>query len=313
MAGDAATRCLDVAEKIIGCLNDGEILRRYLAIKKRIYKSRRPQLSPHLKGVALEKRDLTHQLELLRTSRASATSLESRLSSELSILHRKVLPDSDVPAAPFESACESLLRVVEAKTESNNIIRQRLTDESAGLRDKISSLNAMVNDELKLSRQRILDADCRFRPTRTKIQQSVEACRGVVGRRAKERDRAAAEKARIARSISEARGVLREFWPKLKDAGVRKGVAELRLMDLRRRGEGLRAENDAKGREIESRRASQRFGVTDISDRDVAELRRLEGEVARLVQESENLALDIRKKRLVAANVDATEASLSGI
>jgi hypothetical protein len=309
----AIAKCLNVAEKIINCLNDDDILQRYLALKKRISESRPRQLSPHLKRVALEKRELTHQLELLRTSRAPATNLEKWLLSEISVLHRKVLPDSEVPAASFESACESLLRVVEAKAESNGIIRQRLTDENAGLRDKISSLKAMMKEELRLSRQRILDTDFRFRTAQKEIEQKIEECHGEVARWGDDRDGVVAENTGIVRSISEAGRSLKEFRLKLKDVAVRKGVADLRLNNLKRQSERLQTENSAKGREIESRRASQRFGITDISKRDLADLQRLEEEVAARVRESEKLALDLRKKRLVAAKVDVTEVSLSGI
>jgi hypothetical protein len=51
--------CLAVAEKVIGCLNDGKILHRYQAIKTCISDLRAPQLSPHLKLIAFEKRELT--------------------------------------------------------------------------------------------------------------------------------------------------------------------------------------------------------------------------------------------------------------
>jgi chromosome segregation ATPase len=309
MEDDPTAKCLDVAEKVIGCLNDGEILRRYLTIKKRIYESRPAQLSPHLKRIALEKRELTNQLEGLRKSFANAATLESWILAQLEFMQKKVLPDSAFQRDSVDSACASLLQVVEAKAESNNVIRQRLTDENTTLRDRISSLKAATNEELQLSRKRLLDLDHKFRGKRQRIQATLTQCQSDIEKQVADHTEVEEESKQITASMDAKQIVAKELMTKLSDLEKKKALEDLRLRDLKRQCDRLRSENEAKEREIESQRAAQRFGVADADDRELVDLRTLEAEVAKLIQDNERLSLEVKKKRLVAGSLEVTEIS----
>jgi chromosome segregation ATPase len=310
----AVAKCLDVAEKVIGCLNDGASLRRYLAIKKRISESRAPQLSPHLKRIALEKRELTNQLESLRKLFADATTLESWVLVQLEFLQKKVLHESAFQGDSIDGACESLFQVIEAKSESNTVIRQRLTDENTTVRDRISSLRSMTDEELQLSQKRVLELNHTFRGKQQRLQATVAQCRSDIEKQIIDDTEVEEGNSQIIAEMDEKQIIAKELMTKLSELEKKKTIEDLRLRDLKRQFDRLRSENEAKEREIENQRAAQRFGVADSDDRELVELRRLEVEVAQLIQDNERMSLEIKKKRFVAGSLEFTEiTSISSV
>ena len=308
---DAEQKCLEVAEKIVACLNDGEILKRYLAIKQKIYQtnSPSPQLSPHLKKVALDNRELKNELETLRRNIRDTTELEPYILSNLAHLQLKVLPEFQPNANSIAEACDALQKVVDAKTESNNIIRQKMTDDNAVLRDKISTMTVAANEELKQSRQRLLDADHKFRMKQRELQAQIEQIAQQIETEERKRTYYEEESAGIESSMEEKETVAKALMAQLKEAEKRSDVAEKRTNDLKRQAERYRRQLENIERDIDGQRATQRFGVADVDDEELSELRDIEAEVARLIKENERLSLDLKKKRLITSNVDLTELS----
>jgi chromosome segregation ATPase len=317
MEEDPVGKCLEIAERIIGCLNEGEILRRYLSVKKKIDESRPTSLSQHLKRLALEKRELTSQLSSLQKAQSDATSLTCYVLSQLESIHKNVsarLPEARFSRESLESAFTSLLDVIDAKSKSNDLIRQRITNENAALRDKISSLAASTNDELKLARERMRDFDHKSRKKHRRIDQKLMSLRSRLERQETALENVEEENREIVAVMSEKETIARDLMKKLSDLEQHASLAEYRLNDLKRQSDRLRSEDEAKEREIGTQRAAQRFGVADISDRELLELRTLEGDVARLIQENELIGLELKKRRLLSGNAEITEmSSISGI
>ena len=308
---DPEQKCLEVAEKIIACLNDGEILKRYLAIKQKIYQtnSASPQLSPHLKRVALENRELANEVERLRQSITDARELEPWILANLAALQTKVLPEFQPSSSSIDEACEALQKVVDAKTESNNIIRQKMTDDNGILRDKISTMTAAANDELKQSRQRILDADHKFRVSQKELMKQIAQINESVEEQERKASDCDEENAGIEEAIEEKETVAKSLMVRIKDAERRSSVAEKRATDLKRQADRYRRQVEAIERDIEGQRAVQRFGVADVDEEELARLREVEEEVAQLIKENEKLSLNLKKKKLMSGNVSVTELS----
>jgi hypothetical protein len=224
------------------------------------------------------------------------------------------MPEAHFNRDSIESAFSSLLDVIDAKSKSNEVIRQRMTDENATLRDKISARAALTNEELKIARQKMLENDHAARVRHQKMDRKINKLRTRLQQEEAGRDDLEDENRAIKLSIGKKEGEAKELMEKARDLERHASVAEHRLKDLKRQAERYRSENEGKDREIGTRRAAQRFGVADIADHELLELRRLEGEAARLIQENEALALELKKRRLLAGNVELTEvSSISGI
>jgi hypothetical protein len=260
MDEDPVGKCLDLAEKIIGCLNEGEILRRYLTVKKKIYESRPPSLSPHLKRLALEKRDLTQQLASIRIAHSGAGTLDAYVLAELESVHK--------------------------------IARGKMPDV-----------------QFRFSRQQVLEFDHRSRGRRDEIERKLARVKEESRQKDSERVDVEEENRGIAAAWREKRGVASEYKKKFGDLKQHSAVAEFRLKDLQRQVDRLRAESGAKEREIAGQRAAQRFGVREIGDTELHQLRVFESEVARLIRENEQIALELKKRRLLSGNPDVTEVS----
>ena len=308
---DPEQKCLEVAEKIIACLNDGEILKRYLAIKQKIYQtnSPSPQLSPHLKRVALENRELANEVDRLRRTISEARELEPWVLANLVALQTKVLPEFQPSNGSIDEACEALQKVVDAKTESNNIIRQKMTDDNGILRDKISTMTAAANDELKQSRQRLLDADHKFRMSQKEIVNQIAQVNEAVEEKERKTTDCDEENASIEEAIEEKETVAKSLMVRIKDAERRSAVAEKRATDLKRQADRYRRQVEAIERDIEGQRAAQRFGVADVDEHELARLREVEDEVAQLIKETEKLSLNLKKRKLMSGNMSVTELS----
>lgn len=310
---DPEAKCLEVAERIIGCLNDGEILKRYLSIKQRIYQTQTqsPQLSPHLKRVALENRELTNELEQCRASLSTTQTLSDFVISQMEQLQKRILPNAGdrIDSSSFEKACESLLEVVEAKSASNNFVRQRLTDENAQLRDKLSTMTAAANDELKLLRQKMLDSDHKFRTKQRETMNELDTINKEIESDVQQISEYEEEMATTENTMNEKQTIAKGLMSKLNGAERKSSVAEKRRNDLKRQADRMRRELETIEREIGTQRAAQRFGVCDADECELAQLREIEEEVAQLIKDNERLELDLKKKKLITTNLDVTELS----
>lgn len=308
---DPEAKCLEVAERIIGCLNDGEILKRYLSIKQRIYQTQTqsPQLSPHLKRVALENRELSNQVEQLRQSLSTSQNLSEFVITQMEQLQKRILPEANIHAESFEEACSSLLQVVEAKSTSNNIIRQRVTDENAQLRDKISTMTAAANDELKLLRQKMLDSDHKFRMKQRDVQSQIDSINAEIESENEQISEFEEEMSNTESTMNEKQTIAKSLMSKLNSIERKSSVAEKRRNDLKRQAERMRRELETLERDIGGQRAVQRFGVADADEGELAQLREIEEEVAHLIKDNERLELELKKKKLIATNLDVTELS----
>ena len=90
----------------------------------------------------------------------------------------------------------------------------------------------------------------------------------------------------------------------------RKEVAERRLKDLRYSLERSVAQTKAKEREIESKRATQRFGINEANEDELEIIRELEKDIAELFQENQTVSLELKKRKLMSNSaLDLTEVS----
>ena len=308
---DPEAKCLEVAERIIGCLNDGQILKRFQGIKRHIFDSNRqiPDIQGHLKAVVLENRELSRRLEELKEDRRTNRRLDEYA---LSIINQRIKETSPNPQSPQETidaAVDNLLAVIDAREKASTIKRQQLTDENAVLRDKISKTEAVCNEEIKESRQRRLENDHKSRQRQKVIQQQISQLRTKIEQQSNKFDDVAEENQEIKNSMQEKKIVAEKLMEKLQDAEKKKEIDQKRLNDLRYQLERAETQVKAKEREIDAKRATQRFGIGDVSEAELEVIRSLETEISALYQENQAISLELKRRRLINTGFSTTEIS----
>lgn len=313
---DPEKKCLDVAEKIISCLSDTSIIERFKSIKKNIFSNFENQstqnIQNHLKQLSYQNVELLNKLNDLKNKCDQFKQLQlndyalnvinDHINETSPKLHNK--PES------LDSACSILLDVLEAKSEASTMVRAKLNDENRILRDKISKAEALTNEELKESRRRRLEHDNQTRQKQKQIQQQISQLRAKIQQQSSRYDDLIEENNEIDSSMKEKKCIAKSLMTKLQDAENRRNVAEKRLKDLQYSLERCITQTKAKEREVESKRATQRFGIDEANENELEIIRELEKDIAELYQENQSISLELKKRKLMASSaLDLTEVS----
>ena len=279
-------RCLEVAEKIIACLNDGAIIERFQSIKKNIFANYGNQnssnIQSHLKKVSYENIELSNRLSELQ-QKAIERSQQDLNSYSISVLNDYINLVSPKPynrVDSIETASSLLIDILEAKTEANSLIRTKLNDENISLRDKISRAEAVANEEIKESNKRRLETSNSAKTRQDLLNTEISKIRTKVQQQHSRYDDSIEENNDIDASMREKSDEAKALTAKLQETEQRKAVAEKRFKSLLFNFEKIENQTKAKEREIESKRATQRFGINDITETDLAIIRQLEQKIS---------------------------------
>lgn len=279
-------RCLEVAEKIIACLNDGAIIERFQSIKKNIFANYGNQnssnIQSHLKKVSYENIELSNRLSELQ-QKAIERSQQDLNSYSISVLNDYINLVSPKPynrVDSIETASSLLVDILDAKTEANSLIRTKLNDENISLRDKISRAEAVANEEIKESNKRRLETSNSAKKRQDLLNTEMSKIRTKVQQQHSRYDDLIEANNDIDASMREKSDEPKVLTAKLQETEQRKAVAEKRLKSLLFNFEKIENQTKAKEREIESKRATQRFGINDITETDLAIIRQLEQEIS---------------------------------
>lgn len=309
---DPESKCLEVAEKIIGCLNEGAILKRFQEIKRNIIAQSQsmPDIQSHLKAVVLENREISKKLEELKSKIDSNTNLSDYSLSILNDYIAKTCPNPRPPETSIDEAISDLMDILDAREKASSVKRKQFTDENAALRDKISKIEAVTNEEIKRLRQRMLENDHKSRQNQKQLQTQISRIRAKVEQQSIKLDDLIEENQEIEKSMHEKKNIAESLMTKLQEAERRHGIDQKQLENLHFQLQ--RAENlvKAKEREIQAKRATQRFGIGDANEADLETIRNLEEEIASLYQENQELSLELKKKKLMPGGILFSDSNM---
>ena len=167
------------------------------------------------------------------------------------------------------------------------------------MRNKIPRAEAVANEEIKESNQRRLETSNLAKKRQDLFNTEISKIRTKVQQQHSRYDDLIEENNDIDASMREKSDEAKVLTAKLQEAEQRKTVAEKRLKSLVFNFEKIENQTKAKEREIESKRATQRFGIRDITETDLAIIRPLEQEISELYQENQVLSLEIKKRKLL--------------
>lgn len=313
---DPEKKCLDVAEKIISCLSDTSIIERFKSIKSNIFSnyqnSPNQNIQIHLKQLSYENVELLNKLNELkrRYDQDNQINLSEYALSVINDHINTTSPKLYNKPESLDSACSVLFDVLEAKSEANTMVRAKLNDENRVLRDKISKAEAVANEELKEYRKRRLDHDNQTRQRQKQISSQISQLRAKIQQQSSRYDDLIEENNEIDNAMKEKKCIAKSLMTKLQDAEKRKVVAEKRLKDLQYNLEKSLTQIKAKEREIEAKRATQRFGIDEANENELEIIRELEKSISELYQENQTISLELKKRKLMASSaLDLTEVS----
>lgn len=308
------SECLKVAEKILFCLNDTSIQERYLSIKNQIFlrNPQGPELIKHLRKLAIANRNYQNQLEEVKSMAETSDDLTNWMTSQLYALQLKILPVSKTKwpkAIVLEDAYKGIIEVLEAKHKSNEIKRQRLTDENTTYTDKISTLNLAANDDIKKAHKRILENDHRFRQYKKQVEEKLEEIRQEIKELQVKLDDTIDENQHISDSIATKESAGQQLELSFAHLEKKLNSSKKRYKGLKNQVELLQAEIDSRTRDIEAQRAIQRFGIKGADPDELDHLKQIEEQVAMYIETNQQLSLELKKKRLSTNNYEVTEVS----
>ncbi|OHT15515.1 hypothetical protein TRFO_02836 [Tritrichomonas foetus] len=249
------------------------------------------------------------KLEDLKRGLNENNSLNDFVLSSLNGHIKETSPNPRGPQSTIDNAISDLLDVLDARSRASSMIRQQLTDENSVLRDKISKAEAVANEEIKQSRQRRLDTDHKYRQKQKQISQQISQIRTKIEQQSNKFDDVIEENQEIENSMKEKKDIAESLMEKLQDAEQKKEIDQKRLDDLRYQLNRAETSVKAKEREIEAKRASQRFGIGDADESELEIIRQLENEISLLFQENQAMSLELKKRKLMNGAFDFSEIS----
>jgi len=305
----AEQKVLELSEKILSALGDGSIYMKYLKIKEKAVSMSpgRVNLDVHLKRLALENRELNRKIAEVKATENSNETLENYVIGSLVQMRKDTLPDAKVPPPiSLNDACEALIAIIDAKSESNMLLRQKYTNENSILRDKISNIQKSSTEELQKIHQRHIDIDHKSRAHQKKITDSYTRLTEEMKNLIVQIENIEEENAGIEDSINSYENQAKVLAQRLSEAESKRGMTKSRLIGLQKKANLLRSDFENKSQLIESKRAAQRFGTSDADPKEVEELKDLEAKIAKLAEENELMQLELKKKKLSSSDNETT-------
>lgn len=298
---EATQKCLEIAEKIVAVLDDGEIYKKYLPIRQKYFANAgtSPELDPHLKKIALENRELLNRVQLLRDEINSTESLENYVINAITKMQVKVLPKTKPGHyISVEESCSALLASLESRNESASIFRDQISKENNTLLERTSSLQLNANEELKKIHNHHIEIDHAYRQKENTIKQRLDALNNQIEATQRKVDDVEESNADLEDSMARKNSQAEALGIKLNESELKNRDARSRCEELRKQASLLMSELESKTKEIEYLQTKQRFGVQDPDYEDIDDLRAIEAEIESLERDNARLTLEIKKRRL---------------
>ena len=305
---EATLKCLETAEKILKCLSDESIYMKYEEIKNKYLTldTRAVRAQNHLKLVTLQNRELAQKRdELITLSKQEGNTLNEWSMNFIRKLEIQAYPLTEQnirSPESFEEACEQLTDLLAAKQKASDEYRTQITIENARFRDKISSETARVTKAIDEFQQNVLSNDHQFRKKKAEYLAQIDKIQKKIDKIQETIEAKEDENERIHHFLSEQENEQESKALQYQSALAKKKKAKEQLKSLRSQVERYQSRCNAKKREIDEIRVSQRFGIATTNPESLTRLQEIELEVAELLKNKEKLTFEIKKKKYTNEN-----------
>ena len=298
-AQDPQSRCLALAEKIISSLNDPELVERYFNLKAKLL-ANVPPSSPtrheelntdkayaFYQSLAQENQKLKDEIAKLSAAKPDFKSdpENESIAAKLRDLQRTILPNHNLPPkGDAVQELESLRKVVDAKLDSLNFVREKLRAQNQRLNSDFKEIERTLNAKNEAAREKeeterqdierqerelaleLSEAQRRLEEAKAKLQTTLD------------------ENARLRQQHSDTTAVLEGIEREEKETEQRIEDMEAQSENLFEEIEELKMELSKKTKELNALQTLQKFGVeVDGGEIEISD------EIARLTKRAETL------------------------
>lgn len=305
--------CLNVAEKIIDCLSDKTIHERYLSLKEKImnnHVNRGTGLKTHIQKLAIENRNYKKQLSHFQSMNQPQGDLNNWIMSQLYELQTKIIPDSrSMHSDILEDSLIALQKVVDSKVESFDRIRNALNEENSKYFDMISTKVVSFDDEARNINRKLSLKQDQLKQYKTKVEEVLEKLNNEYNELEAKYNKIIDKNNQLAEEISNIESNCQTQENQLDHIEDKLKSSKKRHKGLKYQLDQIQSDCDSKNREIETQRAKQRFGIKDATPEELDYLKQLEEKVAKLINENEQYAFELKRKRMTMEPLERTEVS----
>lgn len=305
--------CLNVAEKIIDCLSDKTIHERYLSLKEKImnnHVNRGTGLKTHIQKLAIENRNYKKQLSHFQSMNQPQGDLNNWIMSQLYELQTKIIPDSrSMHSDILEDSLITLQKVVDSKVESFDRIRNALNEENSKYFDMISTKVVSFDDEARNINRKLSLKQDQLKQYKTKVEEILEKLNNEYNELEAKYNKIIDKNNQLTEEISNIESNCQTQENQLDHIEDKLKSSKKRHKGLKYQLDQIQSDCDSKNREIETQRAKQRFGIKDATPEELDYLKQLEEKVAKLINENEQYAFELKRKRMTMEPLERTEVS----
>jgi chromosome segregation ATPase len=298
---DPQMRCLALAEKIISSLNDPELVQRYFNLKAKLFAGRpeSPPVSPSqseeiptdrayafYQSLAQENQKLREEIATLSARKpdfSDAPENES-LAAKLRDLQRRILPTHNLPPkGDAVQELDSLRKVVDAKIESLNFIREKLRAQNQQLTNDYREIEQQSNLRIASAREKEETERQAIEAQQNELSAQYSQAQRDLEEATEQLQAAAEENARLRQKHSDTAALLESIEAEYQETERQIEQMESESEALVETIEQLRTDVSRKTKELNALQTLQKYRVDVAGDFEIAD------EIQRLSQRAEEL------------------------
>jgi chromosome segregation ATPase len=332
--GDAArepqVRCLLLAEKIISALNDPELVDRYFAFKAKLFAGREqpqtysPKASSEIgadrayafyQSLAQENEKLKREIARLSAKKPNfeKSVADETIAAKLRELQRTILPKHRLPPkGDAVQEMDSLKKVVEAKLDSLNYLREKLRNDNQRLVNDFREIEKNLAAKLEVAKEKEEAERRAIESQEQELGSELAAAEMELESLTAQLREAESENLRLRQHHSDTTALLESIEAEQAESDRQIEHMENESEDLFQELEGLKLELSKKTKELNALQILQRFGVDggfEISE----EIERLTKKADQLRSENSQMAFELKRleKRQQSTSILGSSEAIS--
>jgi chromosome segregation ATPase len=325
-------RCLGLAEKIISSLNDPELVQRYFNLKTRLFAGRSdaPVVSPpqseeittdrayaFYQSLAQENQKLREEIATLSARQpdfSDAPENES-LAAKLRDLQRRILPTHNLPPkGDAVQELDSLRKVVDAKIESLNFIREKLRAQNQQLTSDYREIERQSNLRIAGAREKDEAERQALEAQQSELREQYSTAQRDLEEATEQLQAAVEENARLRQKHSDTAALLESIEAEYREAERQIEQMESESEMLVETIQQLRTDVSKKTKELNALQTLQKYRVDVAGDFEIAdEIQRLSQRAEELRAENTQMAFELKRleRRQQTGSLFATPEAIS--
>ncbi|KAH0792923.1 myosin-2 heavy chain [Histomonas meleagridis] len=298
---DPQHKCLILAEKIIASLDDKDLVQRYFNLKKKIFDSQ-PKSAPvsqvyehrinadkaysFYQSLSQENQRLKDEISRLssQTPNFSDSPDNEPIIEQLRQLESKILPTHSIPRSDTAvQEFESLKKVIEAKFDSLNFVRDKLRTENKRLKSEYRILSRELSSRIEAAKAKEESERSKIEAMKELLNNELIESQRILENLVSKHQSLKEENTNLRNKYNDTVALVDRIQKESSDLKIQIKQMEEESDSLCDEIESLKTQLSIKTKELNALQALQKFGVKAGNDFDIAE------EIQRLTERAETL------------------------